>query len=71
MKVDGKPWVVALDFTYTCFLPPSFFAFSLVAGKRVGWTPIKRIDYPKSTQLMPMRLAAGAMIIFGTTKIGK
>jgi hypothetical protein len=71
MKVDGKSWIIALDFTYTCFLPPSFFAFALGAGKYVAWVTENKINYPKSTQLVPMGLAYGAMIIFGTTKIGK
>ena len=71
LKVDGKSWIVALDFTYTCFLPPSFFAYALTEGKYVAWLNKKRISYPKSTQLMPMGMAAGALIVFGTNKIGE
>ena len=67
--LQGK--VVALDFGAMCFLPPSFFAFTMAAGEdRFIWLVAQYVKYPPLANLNEMLNACYYLVPFGTNDTG-
>ncbi|KIO23191.1 hypothetical protein M407DRAFT_78393 [Tulasnella calospora MUT 4182] len=67
---DGT--VVALDFSVTCFLPPSFFAVAMaMAGDIFTRKVARHVNYPKSDDVGAMVSASYYLIPFGRNDIGQ
>jgi hypothetical protein len=55
-----------------CFLPPSFFAFAMAAGKDNFTRLVARyVKYPASANLSAMLEASYYLVPFGTNNIGE
>ncbi|KIO16673.1 hypothetical protein M407DRAFT_246939 [Tulasnella calospora MUT 4182] len=66
---DGA--VVALDFRATCFLPPSFFAVTMVKARDSFSRKVaRRFNYPKSDDVEAMVSASYYLVPFGRNDIG-
>ncbi|KAJ7293953.1 hypothetical protein C8J57DRAFT_1457897 [Mycena rebaudengoi] len=66
---EGK--VVALDFTASCFLPPSFFAVAMAKAldEFAIWVA-RRVEYPKSDDVAAMTAASYSLISYQRNDIG-
>ena len=67
---EGNVW--AIDFGRACFLPPSFMYYTLTMSTNVFVHSIaRRINYPRSANLMVMSAASGWLVIFNDNAFGK
>ncbi|KAJ7293904.1 hypothetical protein C8J57DRAFT_1041333 [Mycena rebaudengoi] len=67
---NGK--VVALDFTASCFLPPSFFAVAMAkVWDEFAIKVAQSVDYPKSADVAAMTAASWFLIPFQRNDIGQ
>jgi hypothetical protein len=69
---DGQGKIVALDFGDACFLPHSFFAFTMATTTNTfGLRVAKHFDYAKSTNVNAMMLASYFLVVMQNNKFGE
>ena len=68
---DNCGRIVAFDFGFSPFLPPSFFSFAQYVGDDFTRRIAKQVKNPESTQLSAILGAFYATVPYGTDKIGE
>ncbi len=69
--IDSEGMVFAINFGYTGYMPPSYVSYSLESWKHFTRMVAHFVQYPKSTNLRAMRVAAGLLVVSGNNSWGK
>ena len=70
--IDDKGQLWAIDFSRSCFLPPSFVSYSLTTSSDGFVQSVGRlVKYPPSINLPAMSVASGRLVIYNNNALRK
>ena len=71
--INSEGTVFAIDFGCTGYMPPSFVSYTFESSVVPYFTQLvaRHVNYPKSPNILAMRVAAGLLVITGNNSLGK
>ena len=71
--IDSEGTIFAIDFGGTGYMPPSYVSYSFESELAKYFTRLvaRRVNYPKSANLLAMKVAAGLLVISGNNSLGE
>ena len=71
--INSEGTVFAIDFGRTSYMPPSFVSYTFESDLATYFTRLvaRRVNYPKTANLLAMRVAAGLLVMSGNNSLGK